>query len=352
MHRPEPPKKVVKPMPAGKRKAVSLSQEQVIATHELQPGAPLPLVIEPAVEGVDLIAWAQGNRDFIEAELLKHGGLLFRGFAIDPLADLERFITATSDSWAEYREPATPRSQVKGNIYTSTDYPAAQTIFLHNENSHTESWPLKLFFSCAIPAERGGETPIADCRRLFARIDPAIRERFIQKKVMYVRNFGEGLGFPWQTVFKTTERAEVEDYCRQNGIIPEWKDGDHLRVRYVRPAVARHPRTGEWVWFNHATFFHISTREPEIRDSLLSTLGEENLPYNTYYGDGSPIEPATMDVLREAYHHETVAFPWQTGDLMMLDNMLAAHGRSPYAGSRKTLVGMAEPCRWEDLPNN
>jgi hypothetical protein len=37
-----------------------------------------------------------------------------------------------------------------------------------------------------------------------------------------------------------------------------------------------------------------------------------------------------------------VSFPWQRGDILMLDNILAAHGRAPYEGPRKILVGMTE----------
>jgi hypothetical protein len=50
-----------------------------------------------------------------------------------------------------------------------------------------------------------------------------------------------------------------------------------------------------------------------------------------------------LDRLRAAYEAELVALPWHEGDVMMLDNMLAAHGRSPYSGARKILVGMAVP---------
>jgi hypothetical protein len=46
--------------------------------------------------------------------------------------------------------------------------------------------------------------------------------------------------------------------------------------------------------------------------------------------------------VREAYRQETVTFPWQEGDILMLDNMLVAHGRSPFVGSRKIAVGMSE----------
>src|SRR5215510_5554268 len=96
------------------------------------------------------------------------------------------------------------------------------------------------------------------------------------------------------------------------------------------------------VWFNHATFFHISTLESSTREVLLGGLEEEDLPANTYYGDGSPIEHSVLKEIREAYRREMVSFAWQEGDILMLDNMLVAHGRNPYVGRRRILVAMAE----------
>ena len=130
---------------------------------------------------------------------------------------------------------------------------------------------------------------------------------------MYVRNFGDGFGLPWQTVFQTTNPAEVETFCRSHGIEFEWKKGNRLRTRQVRQAVAIHPKTGDIVWFNHAAFFHISTLEPNISEALLAEFLEEDLPHNTYYGDGSPIEPAVLDEIRTAYQQETVIFPCLRG---------------------------------------
>ncbi len=175
------------------------------------------------------------------------------------------------------------------------------------------------------------------------RIDPAVRDRFVEKGWMYLRNFGSGFGLDWPTVFQTDDRGEVEEHCRRGGIECEWRPDGNLRTRAVRPAVAEHPVTGETVWFNHATFFHVSTLEPALRETLLEQFSQEDLPTNTFYGDGSPIEPEVLDSLRDAYRSETVRFPWQEGDLLLLDNMLVAHGREPFEGERLVLVGMAEP---------
>lgn len=333
----------IKEFPSLRRKPISMSQEVLVKAQSLLPEKTLPLVVEPAVDGLRLLAWAENNQDFIRTHMLRHGGILFQGFDVKSVSEFEQFIKISSGDWAEYREPATPRTQVIENIFTSTEYPADKRIFLHNENSHCESWPMKIFFFCLIHPSQGGETPIADCREVYNSIDPKIRERFIEKKIMYVRNFGDGPGFPWQTVFKTDDVSEVNEYCRKNGIEAQWKDGNRLRICYVREAVARHPQTGEMLWFNHAAFFNISTLEPAVREMLSAEFRQADLPYNTYYGNGSTIEPSVLDELRAAYERETVTFPWQQGDILMLDNMLTAHGRSPYSGSRRILVGMTEP---------
>jgi len=213
---------------------------------------------------------------------------------------------------------------------------------MHNELSYALRWPRKLWFFCERAAEAGGETPIVDVRKVFQRLSPAVRERFIEKGWMLARNFGDGLGLQWQDSFNTTNRAEVEEYCRRACISFEWRDRDHLRTSQVRQAVIRHPETKELSWFNHIAFYHISSLDRELRETLLSQFTESELPFNTYYGDGSPIEDAVVEEIRRAYACETFEFPWQEGDVLLLDNMLVGHGRKPFQGTRKILVAMGD----------
>lgn len=323
-----------------KPKSVNLAQQEVIQTSYLHSEQHLPLVIQPNENDINLADWASDQREFLETNLLQHGAILFRDFRIDSVLEFEKVANAICpDLFANYGD--LPKAGNSEKVYSSTPYPSDRAILFHNESSHLHQYPLKIWFFCVQPAQQGGETPIVNCHKVYQLLNPKVRSRLAQKQLMYVRNYIEGLDVSWQDFFHTTDKTVVEQSCRQSRIDCQWS-GNNLRTSQVRPAISHHPKTGKPLFFNQVQLHHISCLESNVRASLLSTLGAKNLPRNVYYGDGSPIEDSVMAEIGAAYQQAQVSFPWQQGDILMLDNMLIAHGRNPYQGSRKIVVAMGE----------
>lgn len=324
-----------------RRKAVDLSQFNPVRESQMSGDQPLPLIMEPAADQVDLAEWARNNRDYVNAKLHTHGGILFRGFGLKTPEDFERVAAAIyKEIYSEYGD--LPREGVAGKIYHSTPYPEDKAILYHNESSHMNAWPTRISFFCVIAAKQGGCSPIVDCRKVYQQLDPAVREKFEKVGLMYVRNFSDGLDVSWQQFFQTSDRAIVEESCRKQGFIAEWYGKDSLRVRQRCRGVLKHPVTGEMSFFNQVQLHHVHCLDAETRQSLLSIFKEEDLPRHVYYGDGSSIPDSVMDHIGEVYERNAVRFTWREGDMVSLDNMITAHARDPFVGPRKIVVALGD----------
>lgn len=312
-----------------------------ISCEDLQPIQGTRLLLTIDQNGAKITDWAQENRQHVERLLQENGALLIRGLKF---AGSQQFGTALSTLFGEELLPyvyrSTPRTELRGNVYTATEYHSSQHIPQHNENAYCNRWALRLGFLCTLPAEQGGATPICDSETVYRQIPDALRERFERHGVMYVRNYSD-VDIPWTTVFQTEDREEVEQFCTANQISFEWLDEKRLRTSQINQASAVHPVTAARVWFNQAHLFHVSNLEADLQKSLLSVMNESELPRNTYYGDGSPIGLDDLQQIREIYARNSISFDWQRNDLLLLDNMLYSHGREPFSGSRQVLVGMA-----------
>jgi hypothetical protein len=314
----------------------------------IEPG--LPTIVSPRGDGMlTLESAAPLLRDIANNCIERAGGVLFTGFAVPSIDTFQQFAASFGSPLIGYEFASTPRSQVEGAVYTSTEYPPHRSIPLHNEQSYTREWPMRIWFHCALAAPAGGATPIADSRAIYRALDPALIERFARRELLYVRNFGQGLDLPWQQAFGTGEPRAVDAMCAARGIECEWREGDDgdmlLRTRERCQSVALHPRTGERVWFNQAHLFHLSALDEDMQEALVDAVGIENVPRNVYYGDGAPLEADALAEIRGVLDQQRIVFPWVGGDVLMLDNMLTAHARDPFEGPRKVVVAMAESYR-------
>lgn len=304
-------------------------------------GCELPVCIEAANSRLLLSDSIETLKPAIESYLTTVGGVLFRGYSVPSVEKFQDIARSFGSPLLSYDFGSTPRSSVtSGGVYTSTEYPAHQHIPLHNEKAYTREWPMKIWFHCVQQPKSGGETPIADSRAIYQNIPDAIKNKFADG-LLYVRNYGD-FGVPWQEVFNTENKNKVEAYCIRSQINFKWQEDGSLRTEQLCQGVEQHPITKEWVWFNQAHLFHESNLQPEVREILVDTYGARGLPRNVFWADGSEIEDSVLNEVRNVLDDQTVLFPWQNGDVLMLDNMLVAHARRPFEGPRKIVVAMAE----------
>lgn len=313
-----------------------------------EPGHPAALTVPYGSDLTAACRWLTDNQAAIRQALHTHGALYLHRLPVTSTDDFAQVRDALVQSRASYKEQATPRSHFGAEVYSSTDLPPSQSLRPHNENSYTLTFPGILVFGCLTAPHTGGATPVTDVRAVLQQLPPAVAAKFRDQGWALTRNYGSQLGLTWRTAFATQDRAVVSAYCEENLIAHEWRDDDHLRTVQRRSAIITHPVTGDEVWFNHAVFWSEWSLDPDVREVLRDELGAGNLPFSTSFGDGEPISEADNNLIGQAYERATVRETWKPGDVLLVDNILAAHGRDAFRGDRKVAVAMGDPVALAD----
>jgi alpha-ketoglutarate-dependent taurine dioxygenase len=315
------------------------SPSTVLLDVDMRPGR--PALVRADAAG-DPVAWAGEHRDALRATATEHGAVLVRGLGLDGADATAAVVARLADATTEEREAFAPRQPVTGGLWSATPWPATQQMCMHHELSYRLEFPGRLFFACVQAPAEGGATPVADAGAVLAALPADLVARFEREGWLLVRSYGE-IGASVAEAFGTDDRAAVEAYCRANAIEWDWQPDGGLRTRQRRSAVVTHPVTGRRVWFNQIAFLSEWTMDPEVREYLVDVYGEDGLPFATRFGGGDPIGEDVVAQLNEVYDAHTAREPWQDGDLLVVDNIGAAHAREPYSGAREVLVGLADP---------
>lgn len=319
---------------------MSFSSPASLLEVESRPDRPPVLRVEPPA---DAAAWASAYREAVRAQVTEHGALMVRGLALGEPERVRAVFTALAGEPMAEREAFAPRQSYGGGLYSSTAWPDNQPMCMHHELSYAQRVPSLMLFACLAAPDRGGATAVADAEEVLRALPAALTERFEREGWLLTRSYNDEIGASLAESFGTEDRETVENYCRAHGIDFEWRDDGSLRTRQRRSAVVRHPVTGRRCWFNQVAFLNEWTLAPEVREYLVDEYGADGLPFNTRYGDGTPIGEDVVRTLNAVYEEHTRREPWQAGDLLLVDNIRTAHSREPFAGERQVLVAMAEP---------
>ncbi|MBE1489187.1 TauD/TfdA family dioxygenase [Plantactinospora soyae] len=298
-------------------------------------------ITSESVGGRDLTGWLDGlGADRLGELLVAHRALVLRGFGVTP-DSVEQVFDRLVPGRLPYVHGNSPRTRVGRNVYTSTEYPQQFTISMHNELSYAHRWPARLAFYCETAARQGGATPVLDAGLWLDSLDAEVRAAFAGG-LRYVQNLHDGYGFgkSWQDTFETDDRTAVEEFLRDAEA--EWVWGpDGIRVTQRRAATTRHPVTGAEVWFNQADQWHPAGLGDKTSSELYEILESDEFPQYVTFADGTPIPDAYIEQIQRHGLDNAVDVDWRTGDVLLIDNVLTAHGRRPFEGPRRVLVAMA-----------
>ena len=293
----------------------------------------------------DFIPWYLDRVKDLEEQLLTFGSLKFRGVQINSVEDFNELTNSIGTKFINYVDGNSPRTKLSSNVYTSTEYHASKKITMHNELSYSYKWPSKLYFTCLTVPENGGETLLADSRKIYRNMDKAIVEKIEKNGILYIRNLhsGTGIGPTWQSTFETDNKSKVELLCKRQNIKYKWTANGGLQLIQFSSGIISHPKTKEKVWFNQIDQFHPYHLGEDLYESM-SILFEkvEDYPMYVKFGDGTSIEESMVRTILNTIEQYTIAPLWSKNEFLLVDNLLTCHGRNPYTGDRKVLVTMSE----------
>lgn len=342
-----------------------LAAPRTLRQDELSlPGAlpGFPLVFERAAnDDTSLAGLLARHGDAIRASWRDAGALLFRGFDIDSPEAFELSLGALGLTVSpDYPFGVSPRPSVTKRVFKSTEYANFLVIIPHTEMAYLRWRPRWISFYCETPPERFGETPLYDMVRALEFLPPALAARFKSTQMRYVRHIRHKAAivkFERTIVetFGTTDRAEIERACKALTITPSWIEDKFLVAETVLPAVVAHPDTGQPCL--NAQFINqdalISALDmirdrysplllPLFKAYIRHQFRKPTVHYRSTPIPGPDFTGDDMAAINDAMHRAATVFRWRKGDVMLIDNIRAAHGRLNVKGPRRILTALGD----------
>jgi len=315
-------------------------------------GRPFPLTLSPTAPG----AGVEHRLEFVRAwraTLVQHvadfGAVLLRGWGPCGPKDFSDLNAALhEDTSFDMSCSAGPRNEVAPGIFTANEAPPEDTIPFHHEMAQCAAPPSHISFFCEKPAAEGGATPIIMSHLVTAHLrssHPRTAEKLQELGVRYLRVQPEAtdstsaLGKSWKVTFGET-REEAEAQMAREGYTWTWLPGGGLRtVSRVMNALVIDERSGRESFFTAA--------ETTLKEMPIPTeaAGADERPCKAViFGDGSELDEDDKAALRDLgkfMERAQVAFAWEAGDALILNNSTVMHARQNFCPPRRILAALS-----------
>ncbi|CAJ1955320.1 unnamed protein product [Sphenostylis stenocarpa] len=303
-------------------------------------GVPFPAVVSPSASAVPLTDSVKTNEPFLQSLLLRSGAVLFRDFSLSTASHFNDVVEAFGYDELPYVGGAAPRTNVVGRVFTANESPPDQKIPFHHEMAQVPEFPSKLFFFCEVEPGSGGETPIVLSHVVYERMKdkyPEFVERLEKHGLLYTRVLGEDdnpsspIGRGWKSTFLTTDKTIAQQRAAKLGMKLEWLEDGVKTVMGPIPGVKYDERRQRKIWFNSMVAAYTGWKD------------ERNDPVKAVtFGDGEPLPPDTVYDCLQILEEESVAIPWQKGDILLIDNWAVLHSRRSFDPPRRVLASLVK----------
>lgn len=319
-------------------------QELTLSGQRIDDASPVfPLVLNCASVNSSLQEteqWIRERRESLATEASTHGAILFRGFPIHTDKDFDLFIQAFGLPNFRYEDSLSNavRTNRTERVFTANEAPSDVHICLHHEMAQTPIYPSRLFFFCEQAAESGGATPLCRSDVLFARIQKQLPEFALKCESLGLKyshtmpgtdDPTSGMGRSWRSTWTAETTNQAERRMTELGYSWEWLPEECLKVTTPVLQAVRVLPDGRRTFFNQLIAAFHGWKDSRNDPSKSIT-----------FGDGSPLDPGTMQAVIEMAEEITFDTPWRTTDVALVDNYVAMHGRRPFEGTRRVLASL------------
>jgi alpha-ketoglutarate-dependent taurine dioxygenase len=327
-----------------------------------------------------LRSWIKKSQKFIKENMDLYGGIYFKDFDINSAADFESLALEIDPNLNE-THPFNCSNRTWHTQFTcETASPCIKQSLtpkgLHNEDSYVSYVPKIVMFFPLEAAVEGGETLVADCRKVYQKLPKKLQEKLlgktmINKLIMHddILLVNNQIPKSFEAIKQLGEQQNSKETLRISENLSEFsfeipviikhessKDPIWFNLLHIAPYLGYNVLIDTWCAYKHkggllnkikaisiigVTFLKdikfliksLMNKSPE-NQKFLSEVG------NYYISDGSKISFLDRICINLAIWKSTSILPLNAGDMVALDNRLVSHGRMPFKGRRTFLTAM------------
>jgi len=240
-------------------------------------------------------------------------------------------------------------------VDSSAGAPSEVKIQFHNEMAYARTYPKFVTFAMVKQADSDGSTLLADNLQVQSSMSKPLLDKFRDLGVQYIRYLhdekeSEAPDFynSWQRAFVTEDIDTAMHKANNRDDFSILRRCDDRRLRHVVwcPVFHQHPDHGK-VFFNSVLNRHGSWLDGH---PYWGSIPMKERPYHCVWGDGSEFTDSEMAEIRQVHEDKTIKLHLDPGDVLVVDNLRVAHGRTPYRGYRQLGLLLSDMVPRTDSP--